>query len=68
MERQTGEILDVFGDAYMNRHWVFAMTEVIVCRLFPELMEDGGGDDAGGARKGKGKGLGVSILLEERLG
>lgn len=30
-------ILDVFGDAYLNRHFVFAVVEVLVVRLFPEM-------------------------------
>jgi len=34
--------LDVFGDAYLNRHFVFAIVEVLVVRLFPEMGVDAG--------------------------
>ncbi|KAJ9629886.1 hypothetical protein H2203_002270 [Taxawa tesnikishii (nom. ined.)] len=30
-------MLDVFGDAYLNKHWLFAVVELVVSRLFPEL-------------------------------
>lgn len=31
------EILVLFEDEYMNKHFLFALVEVVVCRLFPEL-------------------------------
>ncbi|KAL2259465.1 hypothetical protein VTK26DRAFT_6847 [Humicola hyalothermophila] len=34
-------ILDVFGDAYCNKHLVYAALELILVRLLPELAEKG---------------------------
>jgi hypothetical protein len=34
-------ILDVFGDAYCNKHVVYAIVELILVRLLPELAEKG---------------------------
>ncbi|GAB1320530.1 PXA domain-containing protein [Madurella fahalii] len=34
-------VLDVFGDAYCNRHLVYAMLELVLVRLVPELAEKG---------------------------
>ncbi|KAL2020248.1 hypothetical protein VTK56DRAFT_8572 [Thermocarpiscus australiensis] len=34
-------ILDVFGDAYCNKHLVYAVVELILVRLMPELAEKG---------------------------
>ncbi|KAH6636578.1 hypothetical protein F5144DRAFT_185473 [Chaetomium tenue] len=34
-------ILDVFSDAYCNRHLVYAILELILVRLLPELTEKG---------------------------
>jgi hypothetical protein len=31
--------LDVLGDAYMNKHLLFAALELVVVRLVPELAE-----------------------------
>jgi len=42
MIKDVQSILDVFGDAYLNRHFVFAVVEVIVVRLFPEMGVDHG--------------------------
>jgi len=42
MVRDVQGILDVFSDAYLNRHFVFAVVEVIVVRLFPEMGVDHG--------------------------
>lgn len=39
-EIETG-ILDVFGDAYCNKHLVYAALELILVRLLPELAEKG---------------------------
>lgn len=37
MIRDVEGMLDVFGDPYLNRHFVFAVVEVLVVRLFPEM-------------------------------
>jgi hypothetical protein len=37
--RQVEEILDMFGDAYLNRHLVYNILELVVVRLVPELGE-----------------------------
>lgn len=34
-------ILDVFSDAYCNKHLVYGMLELILVRLMPELAENG---------------------------
>jgi hypothetical protein len=39
--RQTEELLDCLDDAYLNKHLVFAIVELIVLRLVPELGERG---------------------------
>jgi hypothetical protein len=46
-EAQMQEIegwLDVLGDAYMNKHLLFALLELFVVRLMPELAERGPGE------------------------
>lgn len=44
-DRILGEIesgiLDVFSDAYCNKHLVYGMLELILVRLMPELAEKG---------------------------
>lgn len=37
MVKQVEDLLDVFSDPYLNKHFVFAALELIVVRLFPEL-------------------------------
>ena len=37
--RQVEEILDMFGDAYLNKHLVYNILELVVVRLVPELGE-----------------------------
>lgn len=39
--RQLEELLDVFGDAYCNRHLMYAVVELLVVRLIPEMGEKG---------------------------
>ncbi|KAF2637177.1 hypothetical protein P280DRAFT_407758 [Massarina eburnea CBS 473.64] len=39
--RQVGESLDCLDDAYLNKHLIFAIVELIVLRLVPELGERG---------------------------
>lgn len=34
-------ILDVFGDAYCNKHLVYSILELVLVRLLPELAEKG---------------------------
>lgn len=38
---QTEELLDCLDDAYLNKHLIFAIVELIVLRLVPELGERG---------------------------
>jgi hypothetical protein len=33
------EILDIFSDAYCNRHLMFSIIEAILAKLLPELLE-----------------------------
>jgi len=35
------ELLDIFGDEYLNRHLAYAVLELVVIRLLPELAEKG---------------------------
>jgi hypothetical protein len=35
------EILDVFGDSYANKHLLYAVLDLLVVRLLPEIGEDG---------------------------
>jgi len=35
------ELLDVFGDEYLNRHLAYAILELVVVRVLPELAEKG---------------------------
>ena len=39
MIRQVEEILDVFGDAYLNKHLVYNILELVITRVVPELRE-----------------------------
>jgi hypothetical protein len=34
-------ILDVFSDAYCNKHLVYGILELVVVRLLPEMKEKG---------------------------
>lgn len=36
---QIEEMLDVFGDAYMNKHLVYSILELVFVRLIPEMGE-----------------------------
>lgn len=38
------DILDVFGDKYMNKHLIYGILELVLVRLVPELQEAGVGD------------------------
>ena len=37
--RQIEDILDVFGNAYLNKHLVYNILELVVVRLVPELQD-----------------------------
>jgi hypothetical protein len=39
MIEQAEQILDVFGDAYLNKHLVYNILELVIVRLVPELGE-----------------------------
>ncbi|PQE16063.1 hypothetical protein CJF32_00004976 [Rutstroemia sp. NJR-2017a WRK4] len=39
--KEVEDILDVFGDVYCNKHLLYAVVELIVIRLIPELAEKG---------------------------
>ncbi|KAI4630219.1 hypothetical protein J4E80_001152 [Alternaria sp. BMP 0032] len=39
--RQIANTLDCLDDAYLNKHLVFQIVDLIVLRLFPELGEQG---------------------------
>lgn len=36
---QVEEMLDTFGDPYLNKHVVFALVDLVFSRLFPEIRE-----------------------------
>jgi hypothetical protein len=42
--RQVEEMLDVFGDAYCNRHLLYGLVELLVVKLIPEMEEKGVGE------------------------
>lgn len=39
--REVEEGLDVFNDAYCNKHFLYGLVELIIVRLMPELTEKG---------------------------
>lgn len=41
MRQDVESTLDLFADAYINKHLIISAVELIVMRLFPELSEDG---------------------------
>ena len=50
------EVLELFEDPYANRHLVYAIVELVVGDVFPELRVDADGEAQGN----------VARLLEER--
>ncbi|KAK5627884.1 hypothetical protein RRF57_003599 [Xylaria bambusicola] len=42
-EIETG-IVDIFSDAYCNKHLVYGILELVLVRLVPELAEKGVGE------------------------
>ncbi|KAH0169539.1 hypothetical protein KCU67_g3011, partial [Aureobasidium melanogenum] len=41
VHKQVQDMLDVFGDAYLNKHLIVAIVDLVVVRLFPELESSG---------------------------
>jgi hypothetical protein len=41
VHKQVQDMLDVFGDAYLNKHLIVAIVDLVVVRLFPELESHG---------------------------
>ena len=41
MLKEIEDVLDIFGDAYMNKHLVYGILELCIVRLFPEVGETG---------------------------
>jgi hypothetical protein len=39
VQKQVEDMLDAFGDAYMNKHLIVGIVDLVVVRLFPELAE-----------------------------
>ena len=39
VQTQMEDMLDVFGDAYLNKHLIVSIVDLIFLRLFPELGE-----------------------------
>ena len=39
-EGAVAEILEVFGDAYCNKHLVYGIVDLVVVRLMPELADE----------------------------
>ena len=44
MREDVEDMLELFGDQYINKHLLVGAVELLVVRLFPELSEDGGMD------------------------
>jgi hypothetical protein len=42
--REVEELLGVFADSYCNRHLMYAIVELVLVRLIPELGEKGVGE------------------------
>lgn len=52
--REVEHELDVWGDAYLNKHLLYAVVELVLVRVLPEVGERG-------VREGlEGRGVGVS--------
>lgn len=41
VQKQVESMLDTFGDAYLNKHLIVGIVDLIVVRLFPELEREG---------------------------
>lgn len=39
VQAQVQGMLDVFGDAYLNKHLIVSIVDLVFLRLFPELKE-----------------------------
>ena len=44
MHADVEDVLDLFGDSYINKHLVVALLELLAVRLFPELSLESAGD------------------------
>lgn len=42
--REVEELLDVFADPYLNRHLLYALVDLVVVRVLPEMAERGVGE------------------------
>jgi len=38
-QNEVEEMLDAFGDPYINKHMLFALVDLVFSRLFPEIQE-----------------------------
>lgn len=38
---EVEEVLNCFGDAYCNKHFMYGVVELIIVRLIPEISEKG---------------------------
>jgi len=57
-------VLDVFGDAYMNKHLIYGILELVMVRLVPELLEKTPTELL--ADRGVVLGIGVGGLQDEK--
>lgn len=39
IQNEAEEMLDAFGDPYINKHMLFALVDLVFSRLFPEIQE-----------------------------
>jgi hypothetical protein len=37
-QKQVEDILDVFGDARLNKYWIYGIVELVIVRLCPEML------------------------------
>lgn len=44
MISQIEEMLDIFGNPYMNKHLVYNIAELVLVRLVPEMAESTAGE------------------------
>lgn len=38
VQKQVEDMLDAFGDAYSNKHLIVGIVDLVVVKLFPELV------------------------------
>jgi len=39
VHRRVEDMLDAFGDAYLNKHLIVGIVDLVIVKLFPELAE-----------------------------